>query len=467
MAEYHAPGGPLRIGAWTLLCCLGCTPDPPAPAPLVLLISMDTTRADDLSCYGGANADTPTLDALAARGVRFQTALSPAPTTLSAHASLFTGLDAHGTAILSNGDALRADLPALAERFAAAGWDTIGVVAASALDRDRGLNRGFRLYDDAMGEAVRKRYESSAPEVTARALAAVDQRSPGRPVFLFVHYYDAHMPWTSAPASFQARFLNPDYTGPLRPSSAAVARVIRGARAHGISEEDRDQALRYHRAEVAWTDHGLGALMEGLEARGLLADSLVIATADHGESLGEPGALEVLGHGIDVDPATLHVPLIVAGRGSFQTPVTVVDRQVRLLDIGTTALRAAGLSEPLGQGEDLGPLWRGEQRQAPLSFAEATKAGPLAESAAWNNLPMERAVADGSHLLVRTPWHKDERRLYAVAPGWPQREDAEVQRILEADLQAWDEAAPARRVLTVDKETSEMLRALGYSEESP
>ena len=295
MAEYTALGGLLRAPAWPLLAALACTPAPPAaPAPLVLLISVDTTRADDLSCYGGPHASTPSLDGLAARGVRFSLALSPAPTTLSAHASLFTGLDAHGTAVLRNGDTLRTDVPVLAERFAAAGWDTIGVAGASAIDRNTGINRGFRLYDDAMDAAVRKRFESSGPDVTARALAALDQRAPGEPLFLFVHYYDAHMPWTSAPASFQARFLNPTYTGHLHPNAASVARVVQQARREGLDAADADQARRYHLAEVAWADQAIGALLSGLEARGLLADSLIVATADHGESLGEPGALEVL-----------------------------------------------------------------------------------------------------------------------------------------------------------------------------
>lgn len=432
-----------------------------------MLVSMDTTRADDLSCYGGRYASTPNLDALAARGVRFALALSPAPTTLSAHASLFTGRDAHGTAILRNGDTLGAELPTLSERFAAAGWDTIGVVAASALDQATGINRGFRLFDDTMDAAVRRRYESPGPDLTRRALAAVDQRAPGRPLFLFVHYYDAHMPWTSAPAAFQARFLNPDYTGALRPGSGSVVRLVQQTRAGRADPADRDQALRYHRAEVAWADQALGGLLDGLESRGLLQDSLIIAAADHGESLGEAGALEAYGHGIDVDPAVLHVPLIMSGRGRLQTPIAVVDRQVRLQDVGSTALAAAGLASPLGEGEDLTPLWRGERPPAPLAFAEANKPADRGSPAAWNNLTLERAVADGAHLLVRTPWRRDEVALYQVSPAWPSVEDAAVTAALSERLATWDAAAPPHRALTVDKETEEQLRALGYWEESP
>ena len=432
---------------------------------------MDTTRADDLSCYGGENADTPTLDGLAARGVRFSMALSPAPTTLSAHASLFTGLDAHGTAIIRNGDALRAELPSLPERFAAAGWDTIGVVAASALDHATGINRGFRLFDDALDSAVRKRFEAPGPEETLRALAAVDQRAPGQPLFLFVHYYDAHMPWSSAPASFQARFLNPDYTGPLRPTSAAVSRLVAETRAGRLDPADRDQALRYHRAEVAWADLALGDLLKGLEARGLLKDSLIVATADHGESLGEPGALEAFGHGIDVDPAAVHVPLIIAGTGRFLTPTAVVDRQVRLIDVGRTALGLAGLDGSLGEGEDLAPLWNGVSSPPPLSFAEANKPAQHGDGEGWNNLDMERSVADGQHSYVITPWHEGERRLYRVAPGWPELEDPEVSAEVSARLSewlvTWDASAPAHRELAVDKRTEEQLKALGYWEDTP
>lgn len=432
-----------------------------------MLISLDTTRADDLSCYGGPGAATPNLDALAGRGVRFATALSQAPTTLSSHASLFFGLDAHGHGVLRNGVQPFAGLPTLAERLQDAGWDTAAVIGASVLQAEAGLSRGFRVYDDDVGdERVRRRYEQAAPEVTARALQAVDGRIPGAPLFLFVHYFDAHMPWTSAPPALQARFLDPAYRGSVEPDADAIRELMVRGRHGALREEDRRQARAYHLAEVAWVDQGLGALFEGLDARGLLQDSLVVAFSDHGESLGEPSSLEVFGHGIDVDPTNLHVPLIVAGKGRFETPAgLVVERQVRLMDLGGTLLSLAGLDATLGQAEDLSLLWKGQAPEARPSFAEANKPSRYAYKTGWNNLSFERSVAAGGYMLVRTPWRKDTRRLFRAAPGWPEVEDASVAEALLAELAAWDAAAPPRRELrALDQRTEAMLKALGYQE---
>lgn len=442
-------------------------PDAPAEPALILLISLDTTRADALGCYGGEGAITPSLDGLAARGVRFESALAQAPTTLASHAALFTGRDGHGTGVVRNGTPPDPTLPLLAERLAGGGWDTAAVIGASVLDERAGLARGFRLYDDDVGdEKVRRRYEDEAPDVTRRALAAADARQPGRPLFLFVHYFDAHMPWTSAPAELVARFVDP-LRRRLKPNSAQVRQLIALGRRNALPEAHRREARALYLAEVAWVDQAVGGLLAGLEERGMLQQSLVVAFSDHGESLGEPSSLEVFGHGLDVDPPNLHVPLIFAGSGRLATPRgAVVARPVRLMDVGATLLAQAGLDPRLGEAEDLGALWREGARPgpAPASFAEASKPIAKERKDAWNNLPFERSVAADGHLLVRTPWRSDERRLYRIAPGWPEIADETVEAALIERLNTWDAAAPAHRDPTVDASTRDMLEALGYLE---
>jgi arylsulfatase A-like enzyme len=197
-----------------LLLLLACHGRPEtAPQPLVLLVSYDTTRADAVSAYGRISGTTPNTDALAANGVRFDWALAPAPTTLCSHAAVFTGRDTHGSGVVANGYPLDRDIPVLAERLAAAGWETLAVVASSALERSMGLDRGFRVYDDDLSVHSPPRYEDPAANVTRRALAAVDARDRDRPLFLFVHYFDAHGPWNSASPQIRARFVDPAYAG--------------------------------------------------------------------------------------------------------------------------------------------------------------------------------------------------------------------------------------------------------------
>jgi len=463
---------PLALLALPLL--LACRPAAPAADPVVVLISWDTTRADALSCYaaelpwrpelsGVPAPSTPVADGLAAQGVRFAWALAHAPTTLASHTSLMSGQDSHGTAVVRNGTPVPAGLPLLAERFAAAGWDTLAVVGASTLSADMGLNRGFRIYDDAVHTVVRVRTEDDAAHVTARALAAVDQRRPG-PLFLFVHYFDPHSPWDSAPAAVQARLAPPG--SPTEPT-ALIAEVHDGT----LTTAEALTARGMYLAEVAWADDQTGVLLDGLRARGLLDNALVALVADHGEALDDPG-LAPYGHGQDVDLAAIHVPLLLRGTGRFALPAgTVVDRQVRLQDLGTTLLHAAALpGGALGAGQDLSPLWKAAAAgktapAAPPSFAEATKPERLESRTAWNNLPLSRSIAHDGLFLTLSPYRHNGATLYRLAAGQPRATpDPAAAADLVTRLRAWDQRAPPHRTVVQSEQTQEALRALGYVE---
>lgn len=448
-----------------LALLLACSrPPPPAEAPppsgqpTVLMISWDTTRADALSSYADVRSwrpdrpdlgpSTPTADALAASGTRFLWALAHAPTTLSSHSSVMSGRDSHGHRVVRNGFPLPPDLPLLAERFAAAGWDTIAVVGASALDADMGLNRGFRVYDDAVGTKVRARYEDRADRVNQRVFAALEGR-PDRPLFLFVHYYDPHSPWDSASPEVRQRYpgAGPDEPGPL------VKKTLEGR----LTDTESDNARAAYLAEVAWTDQQTGVMLDGLRSRGLLDDALIVLFSDHGESLDDPGTLPY-GHGPDADLTALHVPLIIAGSGSLATPVGVDDRPARLLDLGSTVLARVGLPGGMGEGQDLFT-----RTEALPGFAEATKPDARERTDAWNNLPFDRSVVAEGHLLRVTPL-RGQSRLSRLAPGQPAVEDEERTARLRASLDAWDAAAPGFRSVEMEEETENALRALGYLE---
>ena len=320
-----------------------------AARPNLLLITLDTTRADRLGCYGYAAAKTPVLDALAARGVVFEQAYTPAPMTLPAHTTLMTGLlpPQHGARV--NGmHKLAADVPTLAERLAKEGYRTGAFVAAFVLNEKFGLARGFERYDDDLKEA----YKQDVPEglstyrpgdkVVDAALAWLgendgdkdgdkDVKKDARPFFTWVHLYDAHFPWHS----------------------------------HGPDVADPNAETGTYDGEVSFADAQVGRLLDFLRAHGLEQNTIVVALADHGEGLGDHHETE---HAYLLNEEVLHVPWIVAGPGVKAG--ARVAALVSLEDFNPTALELLGLTRMSGQGRSLVPALRGELLTSGESYAE-------------------------------------------------------------------------------------------------
>ena len=457
----------------TLLTILACgTPSPPsAPVPPIesqpniIFVTLDTVRADAVGVYGGPEGVTPTIDAIAARGVRFDWAFSHAPTTLASHSSMFTGMDTHGHGVPRNGFPLSDSHTTLFESLQEVGYDTIGVVAASVLGADMGIAQGFRLFDDEVRTDMGRRYEDRGDRVTRRARRLISQRDSSKPLALWVHYYDAHSPYT-APSEYQARFVNPDHE--ITQESASGHEILADWIRSGTFPEEQMQWLisTYH-AEVAWVDHQIERLFESLEAEGLLENSLVVITADHGEMFGEQ-ADHPLGHGFEVDVWATRVPFIIARTGSnFQA--SVVTQSVKQSDIPNTIMSMLSLPVTLGTGQDLTPLMTSEALESSPIFLEATKPALIERSSEWNNLQKERGVVLGNRLYIESPLTSDTPVLYefsedegvmiqSAVDDVPQSED------LEQMLERWREAAPEFRSEHFSVETESALRALGYLE---
>lgn len=299
----------------------------PARAPDILLITLDTTRADRLGSYGYGGASTPNLDRLARDGVRFARALSPVPLTLPAHASLMSGREPFRHGVRNNGHfVLPADVPTLAETLAARGYDTAAFVSAFVLDRQFGLARGFAHYDDGLDEATGGPFVSIELErrgdrtlAAARAwLGSEGRRAATRPYFLWVHLYDAHEPY-QAPPPFGERFAGNPYDG-----------------------------------EVAFQDAVVGQLLEAA-GYGSSSPPVVVVAGDHGESLGEHGEST---HGLFVYDAALRVPLIVAWPGRLRP--AAIETPVRLIDVTPTVLDlAAGIAAGGADGRSLRAVLEG------------------------------------------------------------------------------------------------------------
>ena len=482
-AERPAGAGGLTVALGLALSVgLACSgPSSPTdgapPAPLVLLVSWDTTRADALGAYAaeahwGLDLDpalrpaprAPTADALAARGARFAWALAHAPTTLSSHTSVFSGLDPHAHGVPRNGVPVAASVPLLTERAKAAGFRTVAVVGASVLAADQGLKRGFDVYDDVLEQRVRRRFERPAAQVVERLLAEVDATPAGQPLFAFAHFFDAHSPYDTAPAALRGEMGVPGYKGPVTGASKNIDWLVIQARKGQLQLDDRRQARALYLAEVASMDAALGALLDGLEARGRLTDSLVVLFGDHGETLDER-ALHAYGHGLNVQLVDVHVPLVFAGSGALACAPAgrVVSDTVSLSELAPTV--AACLGWPtLGDGRDLRAAW-GLGLGPRLHFAEATKGPPATDPTAWDNLGFARAAGQGDRYLSSASG-APALVLSQRTPGQPPLDDPAAVASLSADLSAWDRLAPRHRDAPLTPSVAEALKALGYLDPS-
>ena len=403
-------------------------------APGVVLILVDTMRADHLGAWGFPGAATPAMDRLARSGSQFRTCISQVPVTAPSTTTILTGTFPPFHGVRDNGSfELRETVPTVAEQFARAGWTTAGFVSTTVLDRKYGLARGFDTWDDDMSVTFRffrPEFESStashqgierrADDTVERAVAWIDSLGPG-PFLLMVHFFDPHAP-ADAPAGF------------VRPGAG--------------SQYD---------AEIASVDRAIGRLLTGLARAERLGNTIVALAADHGEGGGQHGELT---HGFFVYDATMHVPLLFHGPG---LPARVTRDLVRLADVAPTLLELAGLgSEEFGQGRSLAGTARGRERLTP-----------------------EPAYLENWRVRYSYEWHeleglRTERWKYVRAPR-PELYDVErdplelvdlhdalpdtAARLSEAFDRFLESVAPSdgsERRLLIDEETEQRLRALGY-----
>jgi choline-sulfatase len=329
----------LRFSALLPACfsaCLfsaACARTPPV-RPNILLVTLDTTRADRIGAYGYGAAQTPRLDGLARRGVLFERALSAAPITLPAHTSLMTGAYPFTHGVRNNGTFSLGDtVPTLATTLQAAGYRTAAFVSAFVLDRRFGLARGFDVYDD------RAPLERRGDRTAAAACEWLDARAADpAPFFVWLHLYDAHDPY-DPPPPFREAFAGRPYDG-----------------------------------EIAFDDQAIGSVLDRLERIGRLPATIVAVVADHGESLGEHGEDT---HAVFIYESTLRVPMILAGPARLPAG-RHVKSTVRGIDLAPTLLDLARQPPLRGaQGQSLMPLVEGTSAAAAPVSAYSESYFPL------------------------------------------------------------------------------------------
>jgi len=418
--------------AGALLAAAGCRA--PASRRNVLLVTFDTTRADRIGCYGFPLARTPRFDRLAREGIRCTDAIAAAPITLPSHTTILTGLfpPAHG--VRDNGTfALGEKAVTLAERLKGAGYETQAFVSAVVLNRRYGLAQGFDGYDDDLWAEdmpklfmIRERRASRTAqrfvEWLRRREEAKETTKERKPFFAWVHFFDPHQPLQPLPGDSLATPTPYD-------------------------------------AEIAAADRGLGALLDALGERDLLDDTLVVVTADHGESLGEHGEKT---HAIFVYDATLRVPLVFRLPGTIPRGIAYRG-PVRHVDVVPTVLSVLGL--PGGeetQGTDLLPAFRSQVPPPGLpQYSES-----LVAELGFGMAPLQ-SVRSGGFKLIRAPrpelydLKQDPGETRSLLPGEERRAailSVELDRVLSDSLRHAIDAAGS----PMSKETMETLVSLGY-----
>jgi len=402
-------------------------------------VSWDTVRADHLGAYGG-RARSPNLDALAARGARFDAAISHYPETAVSHWSLLTGVEpaAHGDVPATGGSRYRGST--LAEIAKAEGYATGAFVGGMTLSRGAtGLDRGFHVYDDyhSWGPHALKRPGS---EVAFRATEWI--RAQAGPVLAFVHFFDAHAPY-QPPVPYDTLY-DPDYIGLMDGSEAR----LQPHRDLGvpISERDLAHAIALYDGELSFLDGLLADLV-----RAIGDDAVIVVTADHGESFEHD---YLFNHREALWDSTLRVPLVVAGP---DVPHTTVSEQVALTDIMPTVLDLAGLP---GEAKVTGRSLTGAMAGEPGRDVVWARTDPC--------LPGSRIAA--RRASDKTIWHDGGRvEAYDLASDPSELRDLEtafegvdleLYRSLEAALAPHMRPELPRMVLPAA--TVEQLQALGY-----
>lgn len=402
-----------------------CGPGRPPRAEHVVVVTLDTLRADRLGCYGARGVSTPRLDRIAAEGALAEEASAHVPLTRPSHVSLFTGLLPSEHGIRDNvSPAVVPEVPLLAEVFRKNGFATAAFVSSVVLSAQSGLDRGFDVYsgdfEGASGDAqFLNTVQKKGADTIAEAVKWLEARR-GERFFLWVHLYEPHDPY-EPPEPYATRYAGRLYDG-----------------------------------EVAWTDELVGRLEDRLAGLGLEDKAALIVTSDHGEGLGEHG--ESL-HGFFAYQTTLRVPLLVRAPGVRAG--TRVKSTVRLVDIAPTALELAGIPAPPASGRSVAAALRGSgQVPEPITYAETLV--PLLHFG-WSDL---RVVREGRWKYIQAPrpelydLETDPEERHDLAASQPSR--AAAMRGALGSILDKERKGGAATAAAVSTDLIEKLGALGY-----
>lgn len=396
--------------------------------PNVILITLDTTRADRLGCYGYTQARTPTLDRLAREGTLFENARCQIPITQPSHVSIMTGTNPTYHATLANLETMPDEgVTTLAEAFSAAGYRTGAAIGAFVVASKFGLGRGFQeFYEDfpivPMGASfIREKPSQEVIEIARRWI----HKNGNERFFLWIHLFDPHIPYLP-PAPFDRAYRDRPYDG-----------------------------------EIAYMDYWIGQLLDDLAETRLDRRTVVVAVGDHGESLGEH---EEDTHAYFLYNSTLSIPLIFWAPGRVPSSVRIPD-VVRSVDVAPTILDLAGLAIPGNmQGTSLVGAWDDDSPRVPFPLPSLSITEEFNRSFGWATL---RALELDGYKYIRLPTPElydlasDPKELVNLSTSQPQRV-AEMDALLTEIIEETRRDAPRPAATPIDRETLESLMSLGY-----
>lgn len=433
--------------------------NPEKDGPNVLLISIDTLRADHLSCYGYIRNTSPNIEKIARQGTLFTQAISPASWTTPAHMSIFTSLYPIRHNVLNTKTKLDDDIITLAQVLQKNGYATYACVSApSMLPADLGFSRGFDVYDDytvgfdldvnlfKLNDLYGGQNDHPICPLTHTMATTFLKKNLDSKFFLFVHYWDVHGDY-DAPEPYKKMF-DKDYEGDFDGSQKCIKKIK-----PGITKRDLEHMVARYDGEIRYVDDYIGKLMDKLKELGLLDNTLIVLTADHGEEFLEHGGNW---HGKTLYEEVIHVPLIMRYPSSIPqnkiitTPVSTVSIMPTILDILNIPLRYQV------QGESLLALIRGKTK-GPIKpiYSEVTLNGLRAIRI--DDFKLIYDFQNGSKQLFNLKMDKEERENLI-------EEEINVARDLENRLLTWIEASGSstKEAAKLDEETKQRLKSLGY-----
>ena len=411
--------------------------------PNVLLVTIDTLRADRIGVYGFGQAHTPVLDDLAGQGVRFTRAVCQLPQTNASHAALMTGLYPSTSGVKRHMvDKLRPGSQTLARVFASAGYRTAGIYSWVSLDPQFcGLDQGFQTYagyvlnrsaifsdprleqlaatyrqlkaqvpiistaDAVLGQSedIEKSLDGRADVTNDAVFKWLDAHDPAEPFFLWVHYFDPHYPY--APPSGYDHLLGLDYQGKLDGSVDTIHSIEKGKVT--LNSADTARLLELYQGEIAYTDAQFGKLRAYLQKMGVEDDTIIAVTGDHGESFGEHDDWT---HGLKVFETEIRVPLIFRYPRKL-TPGGVIDAPAQLIDVMPTLLDLAGVRAAKSvQGASLVPVMTGKDNGSGLAAFTELADDSFVSVLTWGDWKLIRNDANGELQLYNLKVDEAERR---------------------------------------------------------
>ncbi|MFZ0517352.1 MAG: sulfatase-like hydrolase/transferase [Acidobacteriaceae bacterium] len=427
-AERRSILGFCTLAILTLTCCKSAPKKENSGTELkpinVVLITLDTVRADHLHCYGYEKIKTPNIDSLAANGVQFEKAVAQTPLTQPSHASMFTGTNPNVNHVRNNGGfALQPSSITMATILQRHGWNTAGFVSSSVLKKIFGFNQGFAFYDDRLQQDTSGQQSDTRPaNVTVDHAIQWLNAQTDRPFFLWLHLYDAHQPY-DAPAKFDKEYPGDPYD-----------------------------------AAIAYEDSQLGIFLNALKRKSPADKTLIVLLSDHGQSLGEHGEYE---HGVFLYDATIRIAWIMDGP---QIPAGVrIQQQAREIDLLPTVLDLlGGKASSAVQGTNLAPAFSGKAVPTTYSYEE-TMCPKI--NMGWSEL---RGIHTADWMYIRAPkpelynLDQDPGELNNILSLHPKK-----YRELEAELNKLS-LLGANNTETVvsdpmDQATRKQLESLGYA----